>query len=343
MRDTSRTGQALIVLSALLFAGSAAAGTTSAQRCEADKVKTTGKHESCQMKAHSKFVRTGDAAKLTSSLFKCDAKITDKFNSAELRWGLECPTVGDLASIQARVTQDTDDLGILLSGGTLSPVCGNGAIETGEDCDFGNHDGETCDSLTAGAEPYGALACTQGSCIFDTSGCVPRFEDTGLTVIDHETDLEWEKKTGTLGVPSACPGGANCADPHDVNNLYTWSIVGQLYDGTIRTEYLDVLNDVAGGGANCFAGHCDWRTPTVAKPDEYGVVDEGEWESIVDCSGGAPCIDSTFGPTASDDYWSATANYAGLWATWIADFLDDSTTVSSKANALHVRAVRGGS
>lgn len=247
-----------------------------------------------------------------------------------------------MGTIQAQVTGDTADLGVLLSGAALPPVCGNGAIEAGEDCDFGDLDGETCDSLTAGAEPNGALACTQGACTFDTSGCAPRFEDTGLTVIDHETGLEWEKKTGTVGVPSDCPGGASCGDPNDVNNRYTWSIGGQLYDGGIRTLFLDVLNDVAGGGANCFAGHCDWRIPTAAKPDAYGVVDQGEVDSIVDCSGGAPCIDPTIGPTASDDYWTSTPNWAGPWATCVADFLANTVGVSSKVNAVYVRAVRGG-
>ncbi|HYC55817.1 MAG TPA: hypothetical protein VEL28_12860 [Candidatus Binatia bacterium] len=34
------------------------------------------------------------------------------------------------------------------------------------------------------------------------------------------------------------------------------------FDGTAKTAFLDRLNDLANGGANCFAGHCDWRLPS---------------------------------------------------------------------------------
>jgi len=343
MEHKSRIVVGLIVLSALLLGGSAAAATTDAQRCEADKLKRAGGHASCQLKAQSKFVRTGDPAKLATDLARCDAKITDKFGKADTRWGAECPTLSDVGTIQTQVTGDTDDLVVLLSGGTLPPVCGNGTIEAGEDCDFGDLAGETCASQTAGAEPFGTLACTPGACTFDTGGCLPRFEDTGLTVIDHQTGLEWEKKTGTVGASSVCPGGAQCGDPNDVNNRYTWSDTGTAYDGGAQTLFVDVLNDVAGGGANCFAGHCDWRIPSTAMPDQYGVVDQGEWDSIVDCSGGAPCVDPAFGPTVSDDYWSASANASGQFGTWTVDFLNGFVGVIGKTQPSYVRAVRGGS
>ena len=41
----------------------------------------------------------------------------------------------------------------------------------------------------------------------------PRFEDRGLTVFDHQTGLEWEKKTDDGGI-------------HDKDNTYTWSLEG---------------------------------------------------------------------------------------------------------------------
>jgi hypothetical protein len=49
-----------------------------------------------------------------------------------------------------------------------SGFCGNGTIETGEDCDAGNLNGQTCESLGAGS---GTLACNN-DCTFNTSGCV---------------------------------------------------------------------------------------------------------------------------------------------------------------------------
>jgi hypothetical protein len=327
----------------LLSAGAAAAGPSDAEKCEADKLKRAGKHAFCLMKAQSKFVRSGDAARLASDITKCDAKITGKFAKAETRWGAECPTTGDVAAIQTRVTGDTDDLGVLLSGGMLPPVCGNGTIDAGEECDFGDLDGQTCDSLTAGSEPFGTLGCSPGACGFDTSGCFPRFEDTGLTVIDNQTGLEWEKKTGVVAAASDCPGGPDCGDLNNVNNRYTWSAGATQFDGSALTSFLDGLNDVVGGGTNCFAGRCDWRMATVAKPDPYGVVDEGEWESIVDCSGGAPCLDPAFGPTGSDVYWSSSANASGQFGAWGVSFVNGFVGVHSKAEFHYVRAVRGGS
>jgi len=53
------------------------------------------------------------------------------------------------------------------SGCIGGPVCGNGVIETGEQCDGGNLGGATCTSLGFSG---GTLACT-GSCTYDTSGC----------------------------------------------------------------------------------------------------------------------------------------------------------------------------
>jgi hypothetical protein len=47
------------------------------------------------------------------------------------------------------------------------PVCGNGIIETGEQCDGGNLGGASCTSL---GFTGGTLACS-GSCTYDTSGC----------------------------------------------------------------------------------------------------------------------------------------------------------------------------
>jgi len=55
------------------------------------------------------------------------------------------------------------------SGCTTStgPVCGNGIIETGEDCDSGNLGGATCSSLGFSG---GTLSCSS-SCTYDTSAC----------------------------------------------------------------------------------------------------------------------------------------------------------------------------
>ena len=47
------------------------------------------------------------------------------------------------------------------------PTCGNGAINTGEQCDLINLDGASCESLGLGG---GILGCNT-DCTFDTSLC----------------------------------------------------------------------------------------------------------------------------------------------------------------------------
>lgn len=161
-----------------------------------------------------------------------------------------------------------------------------------------------------------------------------RFEDNGDgTVTDHQTGLQWEKKTTTLG------SGANGADAHDVDNMYSWSNASAP-DGTAFTDFLAKLNSctssdgttVIGAG---FAGHCDWRLPTIQ-----------ELQTIVDATRGScngsngACIDPVFGPTNDALYWSAStlANYPTL--AWRVYFFNGALSYDGKGGGFSVRAVR---
>jgi Protein of unknown function (DUF1566) len=179
------------------------------------------------------------------------------------------------------------DLGTCQSNLTTAQACGNGVIDTGEQCDQGNLNGKTC--ATQGFAG-GTLACG-ADCTFDTTGCsVVRFVDNGDgRVTDTQTGLMWEKKTTAVG------SGPNYADPHDVDNYYSWSSTGTAPDGTAFTEFLGALNNGTSSDGTtttgCFANHCDWRLPTVE--ELAGIMDP----AAAGCGSGSPCIDPAFGPT----------------------------------------------
>ncbi len=57
-------------------------------KCEADKLKETGKYGFCRLKAESKAVKKGEA----TDYAKCVAKFTGKWPTIESKAGGACPT-----------------------------------------------------------------------------------------------------------------------------------------------------------------------------------------------------------------------------------------------------------
>jgi hypothetical protein len=171
----------------------------------------------------------------------------------------------------------------------------------------------------------------------DTKAGTPcRYIDNGDgTVSDLDTGLQWEKKDNLDMVPTA-------ADPHDADNTYTWSAAGSAADGTAYTHFLSQLNNglSTDGGAmtpvtGCFAGHCDWRLPSIV--ELQGIEDHTQGS----CGGGSgPCIDPVFGPTTIFAYWSATSDAGNSFLAWNVD--PPSVSEVGKTNLLYLRAVRGG-
>jgi len=158
------------------------------------------------------------------------------------------------------------------------------------------------------------------------------------TVIDNLSGLQWEKKDSFDSMP-------NLVDPHDADNLYTWSATGVAGDGTAFTDLLKRLND------NCFAGQCDWRLPSLA---ELQGIEEVPPDLGLPCAH-TGCLDPKFGPNAFT-YWTTTAvlglpeetdaNATDLSAAiWVVDFIaiDEILAAGKIGNpSRSVRAVRGG-
>jgi hypothetical protein len=143
-------------------------------------------------------------------------------------------------------------------------------------------------------------------------GAPRRYEDLGLTVLDLDTGLEWEKKCW------GCVGnhGANGYDWH--SGIWTW---------------LAAVNTENGTG---FAGHNDWRIPNI-----------NELQTLADYGTYAPATDAAFNNfpdnfTGQSFYWSSTSFTADPSKAWTVNFLDGSVNVYVKSEGLYVRAVRGG-
>ncbi len=157
------------------------------------------------------------------------------------------------------------------------------------------------------------------------------------TVTDTKTGLQWEQKTGTVAAAISC-STSSCTDPHDVNNRYQWAPSGTGPNGSAFFDFLGKLNacesadgSTATGG---FAGHCDWRLPTIV-----------ELQTIVDldaagCGSGSPCIDPILGGSLAP-FWSDTTADNPLNA-WSVFFQNGLVFNGYKYNDYAARAVRGG-
>ncbi|MDX2166010.1 MAG: DUF1566 domain-containing protein [Deltaproteobacteria bacterium] len=168
------------------------------------------------------------------------------------------------------------------------------------------------------------------------AGAACRFADNGDgTVSDLDTGLTWQQTTNA-------DGAANPADPRDADNVYALSASGTAADGTAYTAFLAALNDgestdgsAATAISGCFAGHCDWRLPSIVELQAIAVPAQ---------CGVTGCFDPRFGPRlAYSFYWSASGASGDPSRAWDMRFGGSNAIYTwPKINTNSVQAVRGG-
>ena len=206
-----------------------------------------------------------------------------------------------------------------------------------------------------------------------------RFVDNGDgTITDHQTGLTWEKKDFSGGLHDVrvrvlwagrCLNTTDYCQPDDPAEVTcnaatsgafgcghctgTACILSAGQFGSTIWGWHNMLN------ATNFAGHNDWRIPTVA---ESGGM--AELETLVDLTirgcrnfqenaciappfnTGCPesgCAVTTCSCTEANGYWSATTHAEAGHVAWGVNFLDGTLGFQAKEATFRVRAVRGGS
>jgi hypothetical protein len=325
---------------ALVFTAAVAHAAEPVPQCQSAKNKAAGGYAACRQKAEAKLATNGDALKYTAAIAKCETKFSDAWTKAEAKAaskGVECLDGAPTASpFKAVIDRHTDTVAAALGGGA-TVGCGNGFIESGEQCDAHNLNGATCVSE---GFAYGTLQCST-TCDFDTSGCLAvRFTDNGNgTISDALTGLMWEKKGHLDGTPVVCTSAAVCPDPHDADNLYTYSFDNPTGPpGKAFTVLLAQLN--AGSG---FAGHTDWRLPTLE--ELQGLVDYADASnptivSIFDSGCSASCDGSACSCTSPERTWTDDLVPSIVGNAWVVEFGDGSVLNDTRDTDYSVRAVR---
>ncbi|RMF22675.1 MAG: DUF1566 domain-containing protein [Deltaproteobacteria bacterium] len=306
--DGKRVQRVLVVATvAALAACGPAWALDAATKCRAGKLTDAGKYCQCRLKADAKAAKKA----ALPDYGKCDAVFSKKWQAKESKAAGSCPSNGDEAEVRARTTEHTDALASLLAG--ASALRCQHLPASGQTVSYGPGD----DGDLQMGEPFAFIDNGDG------------------TITDVNTRLMWEKKIAFDGVPVDCIDEmGTCANPHDADNLYSWSSGGTDFSGSLVAVFLEQLNnrcdkdprvvcatddDCSGtdgpGGACGFAGYRDWRVPSIRELltiTDFGRLDPSVPPAFHGVGCGPSCTDMGDPACActADEYWSSTTDPA---------------------------------
>jgi hypothetical protein len=251
--------------------------------------------------------------KLVQAEGDVDSSVSDACGTTELTELSLCDGAADASSVAGCVSGAAKD---------LTETVAEAAIPNGNTCLVCQPLAETGMSFcytSAGVN----LPCEGTGQDAETKKGLPRsYTDNGDgTVTDNVTGLVWEKLSDDGSI-------------HDRDDLYTWA---QATSGSSKVASLNTAS---------FAGHGDWRLPTIK-----------ELQTLVDYGKSLPALDGAFNNlcavgcdgigcscSAVDvPFWSANEWPDANLGAFYMDNEDGWITNQVKTANLHVRAVRGGS
>jgi Beta-propeller repeat len=161
--------------------------------------------------------------------------------------------------------------------------CGDGVVDSGEECEIGDLNGETCETLDFND---GTLSCNS-SCQFDTSLCQVQLTFCGNGVVEGREQCENQDLGGltcdSLGYGSGELSCLNCY--YDVSNCSNPAVCG---DGEVDSPVEECDSDLLNGAACISLGYssgtllcdslCHYDT-SGCQPSELcgnGTIDSGE-------------------------------------------------------------------
>ena len=153
------------------------------------------------------------------------------------------------------------------------------------------------------------------------------YTDTGLTIVDNNTKLEWMKQDDNQG------GGT----------LFFCEGLPEVLDKDCKFNWDTAFTVVATLNANAYAGHMDWRLPNVR--ELQSIADYEDILSVHDAfnTGCVPgCTVETCSCTdlVSTGLWSSTTRANLPDFAWIS--IGGDISIDGKTNVKGLRAVRGG-